>query len=93
MGDVFLLDAVAQLEALVCHVSHCGHDPVVKLPPPKDQRAQQHLQQAQRLSEGEAWECLRQLALWLASFPADQSAFICRHAVLSYARLPAAGLA
>lgn len=33
-----------------------------------------HLQQAMQLSIAETWTCLRQLQLWLASFPADACA-------------------
>ena len=36
-----------------------------------------HLETASRLMEPEAWSCLRQLQLWLATFPGEESAKIC----------------
>ena len=37
-----------------------------------------HFEQVRQLSASEGWSCLRQLQLWLASFPADESAHILR---------------
>ena len=78
---VFLFDAVAQMDALICYASHYSHDPSQKLPLPNDEAARGHLQQAQQLTEEEAWACLRQMQLWLASFPPEQASYICKKLV------------
>lgn len=65
--------ALDQLEALLQLVAVNVH----QLPPPSD-GAKSHFDQVRQLSVDEAWTSLRQLQLWLASFPTDASAHIVR---------------
>ena len=65
--------ALDQLEALLQLVAVNVH----QLPPPSD-GAKSHFDQVRQLSVDEAWTSLRQLQLWLASFPTNASAHIVR---------------
>lgn len=58
-------DALSQFVALVHRLDQVG-------PRPRD--IDQYIERTTSLSVGEAWMCLRQLQLWLASFPAEDSA-------------------
>ena len=76
MASAAVRSAAFQLEALIHRVAK-GSDAQKMLPKPQKETVEAEFWKgAARLSDGEAWSCLRQLQLWMASFPAEDSSAI-----------------
>jgi len=65
-GEIFLADALHQLEAFVFHVSAMKQDPAQHVSPPKDPKSMDHYRRISSLPEADAWACLHQIQMWLA---------------------------